>query len=73
MEEDVGVIREIFYLMRKHKKSGMEFTREGKVVIMDDELGISQVSAEKVRNYVRLGRKVIENTNNLIKQRFKRV
>tara|TARA_Y100000310_G_scaffold335134_1_gene416436 strand:+ start:507 stop:1004 length:498 start_codon:yes stop_codon:yes gene_type:complete len=61
--EEMSGIREIFALGRKHKESGMEFSRVGKVVILDDDMRVSEISLEKVKSQVQLVKRVLEKVN----------
>ena len=64
LDEDEGkIIKEIIFLGKKHKESGFEFSKNEKIVILDDNLGSFELDIEKLKVFVKLLRKLLENTN----------
>ncbi len=63
LEDDAKILKDIVFLGKKHKESGFEFSRQGKVIILDDSLKSSELSVEKMKIYLRVVRKLLENTN----------
>jgi hypothetical protein len=59
--EESNDIKELLILGKKHKKSGFEFSRRNKIIIMDDDLGTSEVNKEILEQYIRTLRKLILN------------
>lgn len=59
-EPDKEVIKKIIELGKRHKESGFEFSKVGKVVILDDDLSVEEVSLDKIKGFLALLRKVIE-------------
>ena len=68
-EENKG-IKEIMLIAKKHKESGFEFSRSGKAMIMDDELGVYELTQEKAKEYLKLVRKVLDGTKIKFKEGF---
>lgn len=66
-DADKRLLREIFYLERKHKESGFEFSRSGKVIILDDELGLYELTREKMKDYIALAKRITEGTRSGLK------
>ena len=62
-ELDKKLIKDIVILGRKHKESGVEFSKSGKVIILDDNLGTSELTLEKMKEYLQTGKRLLENTN----------
>ena len=68
--EDIESIREIIMLGKKHKESGFEIAKDNRVLIFDDEYGKSELNKEKLKNFIAVGRKILENTNKNLKSFF---
>lgn len=62
-KEDALAIKEVFVLEKKHKDSGFEFSRNGKRVILDDDLGTSYIDRDKLRNHLYVAKKLLKNTH----------
>ena len=62
-ERDLKLLREAFYLGRKHKESGFEFSRHGKIVILDDDLGMHDLNPENLKGFLELEKRLLLNTN----------
>lgn len=60
-ELDNQVVREILALGKKHKDSGFEFSKAGKVVILNDDLGINELSLDKLKEYIALLKRLSAN------------
>tara|TARA_Y100000310_G_scaffold344244_1_gene455950 strand:- start:10464 stop:10949 length:486 start_codon:yes stop_codon:yes gene_type:complete len=69
-EKDCELIREIMFLGKKHKESGFEFSKKGKVVILDDSLKTSELDTEKVKSFLSLGKRLLEESNRNFKSSF---
>src|SRR3989344_5840591 len=69
-EKDIGLIKEIIFLGKKHKESGMEFSNQGKFVIVDDELGTFMLDLEKIRIFLDLVKRVLGNSKSKFIESF---
>lgn len=49
---DLAMITEMQELLHLHKASAMEFPRDGKFVMADDNLDVQTISVEKVKTYI---------------------
>lgn len=65
-EGDVKLIKEIFFLAKKHRESGFEFSKFGKVVILDDNYGVFELDSRKMKEFIDLSEKLLAN----VKKRF---
>ncbi len=72
-ENDGEMIRQLMNLGKKHKESGFEFTRYGKIIILDDNLRSVEINAEKLKVFIKVGRKLLENTNRNFSSVFRKV
>ncbi len=57
-ELDYKGIKEIMTLGKKHKESGFEFSRSGKVIILDDSLGLYELRAENLKTYINTAKRL---------------
>jgi len=72
-KEEGSLIKEIMVLGTKHKESGFEFSGKGKMVILDDDLGKTELNIENMKEYVKIVKKLLENANRNFKQSFRKV
>jgi hypothetical protein len=61
--EEIGVLRRLMVVGKKHKESGFEFSKNGKIVILDDSLGMVELTVGEMKDFIRVSRKLLENTN----------
>lgn len=61
--EDCQILRKIFALERKHNESGFEFSKSGKIVIIDDNLSISYLDYDLMRKFLEPAGRLLKNTN----------
>ena len=66
-EKDSEVINEILFLGKKHKESGFEFSKSGRIIILDDELKTNELSLGKIREFIIVAKKL----NNNSREKFK--
>jgi len=59
-QEACEKIKEIMFLGKKHKKSGFEFSRSGKIVILDDKLRIHELRVDNMKEFLKTSKKLIE-------------
>ncbi len=69
--EEIKKIQEIFLLIKNHKQSSMEFTRNEKLVIITD-WETKTVNIEKIKEFLSLSKKLIQNTRNKILEKYKK-
>lgn len=67
-QDQAKMLKEIFYLGKKHKESGFEFSRNGKVVILDDELGTFFLTKEKLKDFLTVSKILLSNTNSYFRK-----
>ena len=72
-EQDIEIIKEILFLGRKHKESGLEFSKSGKVIIVDDNLKTNELSLEKVKVFLKAEKKLLDNANRNFEDFFRKV
>jgi len=51
-QEQLNKIIEILNLAEKHKKSPFEFSKDGKIVIMSDNLRIETINIDKIKGFI---------------------
>ncbi|MBI2631840.1 hypothetical protein HYW75_02455 [Candidatus Pacearchaeota archaeon] len=61
IESDLELLKKVIILGKKHKESGFEFPRNGRVVIMDDEGNTLTLSMDEMKKYLEVVRKLIIN------------
>jgi hypothetical protein len=61
--EEIKKIIEIIELSNKHHNSAMEFSRKEKVVIMMDNLNISSIDIQKIKEYLSLSKSLYLRIN----------
>ena len=69
-EREIETIREILFLGKKHKESGMEFSRKKGFIILDDDLEHHRLNEKKVEDFLAVERKLIVLVGNKLKSRF---
>jgi len=69
-DADCKVVREIMFLGKKHRESGFEFSKSGKLIILDDRQGVFELNLSKIREFLALTKKLLENTNRNFKDSF---
>ena len=70
VKEELKSLNELMSLGEIHRKSGFEFPREGKMIILDDERGEFFLDVEKLRKWIIIERKLLSNTKSKIKAPF---
>ena len=63
-------IKKLRLFYKKHKESGFEIAKDNRVLIFDDEYGKSELNKEKLKNFIAVGRKILENINKNLKSFF---
>jgi hypothetical protein len=67
-EPEIGKIREIVSLGKRHKESGFEFSKHGRVIILDDALGITQLSADDLKGFIKTSRRLVNCTQSCFRR-----
>jgi hypothetical protein len=64
--QEIREIVEFVRMVENHKKSPMEFVRREKVIILSDNLRTDSLDMIKMRNYLNLGRKMLEKAKIIV-------
>ena len=56
---DREVINDLIIIGRKHKESGFEFSKRNKIIILDDNLGMSELSVDRIKEFLEVGKRII--------------
>jgi len=65
--EEIQDIIKIFNLHKKHKESGFEFIKNGKVIIMSDNLQTESITLEKTKQFLNTAKSVLKKVERKIK------
>ncbi len=68
-EKELQDIFEIFTLYKKHKQSGFEFVKNGKVVIMSDNLKTETITLDKIKSLLQTSKDVFKKVSIKIRHR----
>lgn len=66
-QNEVNQISKLFEIAEKHKKSPLEFMRNGKVVIMSENFNTETITHEKLKEYVILARNILKRIEETLK------
>jgi|GEM_PF-1801314 len=66
-EEDLAKVREILFIGRKHRESGMEFSRRNGFVVLDDDLKHYHLNENKIKEFIIVEKRLI----NCVKRAFR--
>jgi len=66
--EEGEMVREVLILGEKHKESGIEFSKNEKLIILDDDLGKSELDFDKMKRFLEIGSKLLEHSNKNFKK-----
>jgi hypothetical protein len=69
-KKDIEMILELFEIIKKHKESTMEFTKNEKIIILSENLKTKTVSIDKIKNFIVLSKKILKNTKSTINNNF---
>ena len=64
--QEIKEIVEFIRIVESHRKSPMEFSRMEKVIILSDNLKTNSIDLEKMRYYLNMGRKMLEETKVIV-------
>ncbi|MAG37952.1 hypothetical protein CMI45_01010 [Candidatus Pacearchaeota archaeon] len=68
--EEREIIKEIIFFGKKHKEASVEFSGKGKSYIIDDDLGKIELDVVKLKSFLEISRKLLENANRNFKEIF---
>jgi len=71
--EEQEMLKKIFILKQKHEESGFEFSRKGKIIMLDDSLGFSQLEPEVMKNFLKISKKVLTTSTLRFNDVFRKV
>ena len=63
--EEKELLKKLIVFGKKHKESGFEFSRVGKMVILDDDLTTIEVNRQTIDDFILILRKLLANTRNI--------
>lgn len=63
-------IEEIFEIVKKHKESPFEFVREGKIVILSNDLKHQTITQESIKELLEIVKKIIIKTKTAFSRKF---
>lgn len=67
-EEDIDLIKKVLFLGKKHKESEFEFSRRGRIVILDDEINAVTLSVDEMKKYLEVVKRLLDNIREKIKE-----
>ena len=67
-EKEVNLIENLFDLARSHKKSPMEFMKEGKVIILSDNMLKKAFTVEDLKIFLKMSKNVIGKTKRIFQK-----
>ena len=62
--EEIKKILGLFELVEKHRQSAMEFLKDGKVVILSQNMSSESLSTEKTKEFLELSKTILRKTHN---------
>lgn len=65
-EDDIVLIKEMFMISKKHKDSGIEFSKSGKRIIMDDNSKTFELDALRFKKYLQTTRKALSEASRMV-------
>lgn len=64
--EHLTLLNEVNAIVRQHKESAMEFTRQDKLIICGDNYGMKILSEDKIKNYIKKSKLFIQEMENMV-------
>lgn len=68
---EIKLILELFKLTEAHKKSPMEFVREGKIVIMSEKFQPHTITIEKTKEFLAIAKSILSKTKKTFKNNIR--
>ena len=66
-KEEIDSILELFELAKKHEESPMEFIKEGKIIILSNNMESKTLTLEKAKKFLNVSRSILVKTLTKIK------
>jgi phosphopantetheinyl transferase (holo-ACP synthase) len=67
-EKEISTIERLFDLAKSHRKSPMEFIKEGRVVILSDNMLKKTFTVEDIKIFLEMSKKVIQKTKGVFQK-----
>jgi hypothetical protein len=67
-EKEIGTIEKLFDLAKSHRKSPMEFIKEGRVIILSDNMIKKTFTVEDIKIFLEMSKKVIQKTKGVFQK-----
>ena len=61
--KEIELILELFNLVEKHKKSSMEFAKNGRVIILSERLDSKILTVENLKEFLALSKNILRKIN----------
>lgn len=61
-KEEINLIKELFDINDRHKKSQMEFMRHEKIVIISENLETKSITIDKIKIFITLAKNILKKT-----------
>lgn len=58
----------MLFLGKKHRESTIEFSKNGKMIIMNGSSGLINFDIEKLKEFLKLSKTLLENTNKAFRE-----
>ena len=65
-ENEIKLILDLFEVVEKHKESSFEFLKEGKVVILSENMNQINLTIEKTKEFLILSKNILKKTRDVI-------
>jgi hypothetical protein len=69
-DEGLLLLKELILFGRKHKESGLEFSKNGKFAIVDDDLKFVVLDEKKIKEFIGISKVLLEKTNGKFQGNF---
>ena len=67
---EINLIKELFDLVERHKKSSMEFVKDEKIIILGENMNHKTITLEKVKKFLNLSKNLLKKTKIIMKSDF---
>jgi hypothetical protein len=65
-EKEIKSIEDLFRIVERHKQSSMEFVKNGKIVILSDDMAHEIITEEKAKEFLALSKSLLLKLKNRI-------
>lgn len=66
-KKEIGLIIQLFEIVEKHKDSPFEFIKDGKVIILSNEMEPETISVEKSKEFLVMAKEILAKVKETIK------